>query len=276
MKKIIGLLTIVAASISLADMVSINYYLSNDDGQYGRLDGAQDGVANDSPNTSSFGGTGYVAANWNNVLDVDGKTLYSESGITTTISATDERPLLNARVNNTANTIYNNTAMRAFIKAGTGQNNTSQARITLNNMAANFSGSYDVVVYTGGSHQNNGMTVNLMDGDGSDWLRGSRGAHPLYSLQTRFTPGNYTAPVQSTSQTVLVDGGANSGVVGDYVVFTGVNLDQFTVVVDATKTNYGGLGAVQVVGTVIPEPATAGLLAGMGSLIYMARRKFSS
>jgi hypothetical protein len=73
-----------------------------------------------------------------------------------------------------------------------------------------------------------------------------------------------------------VDGGANSGVVGDYVVFTGVNLDQFTVVVDATKTNYGGFGAVQVVGTVIPEPATAGLLAGMGSLIYMARRKFSS
>jgi hypothetical protein len=276
MKKIIGLLTIVAASISLADMVSINYYLSNEAGQYGRLDGAQDGVVNGSANTSSFGGAGYVAANWNNVLDVDGTTLYSESGITTTISATDERPLLNARVNNTANTIYNNTAMRAFIKAGTAQNNESQARITLGNMAANFSGSYDVVVYTGGSHQNNGMTVNLMDGDGSNWLRGQRGTHPLYSLQTRFTPGNYTDPVQSTNQTVLVDGGANSGVVGDYVVFTGVNLDQFTVVVDATKTNYGGLGAVQVVGTVIPEPATAGLLAGMGSLIYMARRKFSS
>ncbi len=276
MKTIIGVITLLVASISLADLVSINYYLSNDAGQYGRLDGAQDGVANGSPNTSSFGGTGYVAANWNNVLDVDGTTLYSESGITTTISATDERPLLNARVNNDANTIYNNTAMRAFVKAGTAQNNASQARITLGNMAANFSGSYDVVVYTGGSHQNNGMTVNLMDGDGSNWLRGQRGTHPLYSLQTRFTPGNYTAPVQSTSQTVLVDGGANSGVVGDYVVFTGVNLDQFTIVVDATKTNYGGLGGIQVSGTVIPEPATAGLLAGMGSLVYMVRKKFTS
>jgi hypothetical protein len=273
---IVALLTITVAHADI-EGVSINFYQSVPDvGVYGRLDGAQDGVADESPNTSSFGATGYVASNWNNFTNPNGSDLFAEDGSLTTLSISANRPNLNSRVNTTADQAYNNTAMRAFLRANLVDADNDLASVTLGNISANFSGTVNAIVYTHGHSQNNGWTAYFTEGGASD-LDISTDAS--YSGKTRWGAATYENPPTQTT-TVLADpesAATSAFPVSQYAVFSfdADTVDTVTLSLKANHNQFAGLGGVQFVGTVIPEPATAGLLCMGASGLLFLRKKFN-
>ncbi len=125
--------------------------------------------------------------------------------------------------------------------------------LVLSDISATFA-TYDLIVYGAGY-------------DGA--AGGNQGAYTVggttYYMQ-KTTTDNATL-VQSSD----IDS-ADGVDVGNYVVFSGLSGDIQTLTVSALNGSTG-IGGIQVVGTVIPEPATLGLVAVFGGATLFIRRK---
>jgi PEP-CTERM motif len=129
----------------------------------------------------------------------------------------------------------------------------TDASITFSGMAGTFVGPYDVYVYFGSDGNNR-------------TLSGTIGARTFYG-ETNTNPfdGTFT---QATSTDPAV--GAHT-LDSEYFHFPGVTGDSFTFALDRISNN-AGVHGVQVVGTLVPEPGTLGLL-GLGGVGLLARRR---
>ena len=112
-------------------------------------------------------------------------------------------------------------------------------------------------------------------------------AGTTYFGKTRFNPnapegsGNGFADngFEEVDYTVsgLTDASANSAFpLANYVVFDNLSADSLLITLDGMKNAKAGIGGFQIVGDVIPEPATIGLLGVFGGAMAFVRKRFSA
>jgi len=127
------------------------------------------------------------------------------------------------------------------------------ATVTLSDINATFA-TYDVIVYVTGFNGVGNQSATTV------------GGVTYYAT----VPNPYTTVLTQSTDTNIGDGADD----GTYVRFNGLTADSTTITM-ASVTGAGvGIGGIQVVGTVIPEPATLGLLGAFGGGILFIRRKF--
>lgn len=186
------------------------------------------------------------ANNWYNVSNVLGATDMTMSGGSASTVDINLSGVYVQFDTYTWDAPYANTTDRAA-----GSTYLNPVSINLTGLSGTFS-SYDVLVYISGWNTTNGGSFS----DGTDtyfmMFDGYGGAH-----------------AQS------IDTNAGDGIdSGNYVRFSGLTADSTTITVSAAAIGAPnvGISAVQVVGEVVPEPATMTLL-GLGSLVLLKRRK---
>jgi hypothetical protein len=125
--------------------------------------------------------------------------------------------------------------------------------VTLSQINGTFE-TYDVIVYVGGFNAA-GNAGSVTDGTSTYYYS------PLNPYSTSL--------IQSTD----TDGATGGYDSGTYVRFNGLTADSTTISMSQVQ---GGmiLGGIQVVGTVIPEPATLGLIGAFGGGLLFIRRRF--
>jgi hypothetical protein len=195
-------------------------------------------------------------ANWNNVSAANGTTgnLVTSTGAATSVSVTisgspNDWSIPAANLPNTPD----GRMMQGYIDT----NATSITTVSLSGLtAAGFTGSYNVIAYGVGDSNANRS---------GDYTIGSRSFRMLDNQQFSGTFIGSTAP-----------GGSGPGQAGNYVVFTGVTGDSFTLTAQATQ-DIGGfrapLNGIQI--GPIPEPGHV-LLAcatALGGLAAWRRRR---
>jgi hypothetical protein len=124
---------------------------------------------------------------------------------------------------------------------------------TLSDLNGTFVSTYDVIVYAAG--------FNAAAG-------GNQGAISVGTTTNYYSvPNPYTTSLIESTDTDISDGAD----LGTYVRFNGLSGDSVTITLDAINGGVG-IGGVQIVGDVIPEPATLGLLAVSGAAALFIRR----
>ena len=145
----------------------------------------------------------------------------------------------------------NNTPMRAGLAKFTAT--VPAVTFTLSDLNGTFVSTYDVIVYAAG--------FNAAAG-------GNQGAISMGTTTNYYSvPNPYTTSLIESTDTDISDGAD----LGTYVRFNGLSGDSVTITLDAINGGVG-IGGVQIVGDVIPEPATLGLLAASGAAALLIRR----
>lgn len=126
--------------------------------------------------------------------------------------------------------------------------------ITMSGLSATFVGPYDVYVYFGSDGNNR---------TGSATLGGRTYYGETNTGGTTGFDGTFTRAISTDPLAVTVD--------SEYFLFEGVSGDSFALTVDRISNNFG-IHGVQVVGTLVPEPAGLAL-AGIAALGVLARRR---
>ena len=189
-----------------------------------------------------------AANNWNNS---QAGLAWNDSGLSSGTPSTIDVAVTapGGFITVTGGGILDNTPMRTGIGVFAGGGS-----VTLSDINATFT-TYDVIVYLGGYNAaGNGGAVS----DGATTY--------------------YYSPLIPYSASLIQSTDTNSGDGLDgatYVRFNGLSADSTTISLSQIQ---GGLvlGGVQVVGTVIPEPATLGLFGIAGAGVLFARRRARS
>ena len=274
MKKLMIAMSLsLATLVSQAAIISVNYYDNNGTVANGRqIDSA-----------TVTGADSYATDGWINTITGQNIAMNLSDGTATTVGLFSRRPNGASADFSGDSSAHNNTPLRgfaqAFLTAG------AEAHIELSNMNANFQNGYSVVVYVGGDSNNNGWGLTLNEGVNHTGYDAAAGT--TYFGKTRFNPnapegsGNGFADngFEEVDYTVsgLTDASANSAFpLANYVVFDNLSADSLLITLDAMKNQKAGIGGFQIVGDVIPEPATIGLLGVFGGAMAFVRKRFSA
>ncbi len=262
-----------ATLVSQAAIISVNYYDNNGTVANGRQIDSADVTGAGSNATDG----------WINTITGQNIAMNLSDGTATSVGLFTRRPNGASADFSGDSSAHNNTPLRgfaqAFLSAG------AEAHIELSNMNANFQNGYSVVVYVGGDSNNNGWGLTLNEGVNHTGYDAAAGT--TYFGKTRFNPN---APAGSgngfadngfveADYTVsgLTDASANSAFpVANYVVFDNLSADSLLITLDGMKNAKAGIGGFQIVGDVIPEPATIGLLGVFGGAMAFVRKRFSA
>ena len=274
MKKLMIAMSLsLATLVSQAAIISVNYYDNNGTVANGRqIDSA------------TVTGAGSNATDgWINTITGQNIAMNLSDGTATSVGLFTRRPNGASADFSGDSSAHNNTPLRgfaqAFLTAG------AEAHIELSNMNANFQNGYSVVVYVGGDSNNNGWGLTLNEGVNHTGYDAAAGT--TYFGKTRFNPnapegsGNGFADngFEEVDYTVsgLTDASANSAFpLANYVVFDNLSADSLLITLDGMKNAKAGIGGFQIVGDVIPEPATIGLLGVFGGAMAFVRKRFSA
>ena len=274
MKKLMIAMSLsLATLVSQAAIISVNYYDNNGTVANGRqIDSA-----------TVTGADSYATDGWINTITGQNIAMNLSDGTATTVGLFTRRPNGASADFSGDSSAHNNTPLRgfaqAFLTAG------AEAHIELSNMNANFQNGYSVVVYVGGDSNNNGWGLTLNEGVNHTGYDAAAGT--TYFGKTRFNPnapegsGNGFADngFEEVDYTVsgLTDASANSAFpLANYVVFDNLSADSLLITLDGMKNAKAGIGGFQIVGDVIPEPATIGLLGVFGGAMAFVRKRFSA
>ena len=274
MKKLMIAMSLsLATLVSQAAIISVNYY----DGSGTVANGRQIDSA------TVTGADGYATDGWINTITGQNIAMNLSDGTATTVGLFTRRPNGTSADFSGDSSAHNNTPLRGFAQAFLAAG--AEPHIELSNMNANFQNGYSVVVYVSGDSNNNGWGLTLNEGvthTGYDAAAGT-----TYFGKTRFNPnapegsGNGFADngFEEVDYTVsgLTDASANSAFpLANYVVFDNLSADSLLITLDAMKNQKAGIGGFQIVGDVIPEPATIGLLGVFGGAMAFVRKRFSA
>ena len=233
MKKLVVLCVVgVLVGAANADVISVNWK------QYA-------GAVNDP--TEPYGVAS--ASNWSNLqLTATSQTdLILSGGAASTVDMTMTNPGGFNTVSGGG--VYDNTVFRtgALVYA-------SPLTLSLSDLGATFgSNPYDIIVYgTGFNGVAGGNQGVYSDGTTTYYMQRPNPVNASFVMSTDTNSGDD------------VD-------VANYVRFSGLSGDTQTITVSTVNGNTG-IGGFQIVGEVVPEPATMVLL-GLGSLIGLKRRK---
>lgn len=238
---LVGLVVLAAVGAAQADFVSLNLY-KDFAGQ--QISGGETfGSTADSTVTdrwSNHNGNGWNTTQWNNLSL--GTAGISTVGYTVSGGGGYAAGGFGAI----------NTAMKAGRANYTGSG-ANLATLTFTNINANFTGSYDAIVYLAGHTAASQGAIT--DGTTTYYFNTPDSASSALTLVTDTNPG---------------DGYST----GTYVKFTGLTADTFSVQMSIPDTNWIAIGGAQLVGTAVPEPATLGLIGLFGGGILFIRRRF--
>lgn len=192
--------------------------------------------------------------NWNNLAGAVGAAsgLWGDDGVATTASVSWSSPNTWSSTGrgeeNNLLTGPNRTLLIGYLD--TGDNSATAASVTVSGLPAAFaSGGYNVIVYA---------------------LGGVGGRGGGYTIGGTTLIG--TAPFNPTD--LEQDAGVDMTDVGNYLVFSGLTGDSFTLVADATLGNFRApINGIQIVA--VPEPGAIALLAvsGCGLLALIRLRR---
>ena len=274
MKKLMIAMSLsLATLVSQAAIISVNYY----DGSGTVANGRQIDSA------TVTGADGYATDGWINTITGQNIAMNMSDGTATTVGLFTRRPNGTSADFSGDSSAHNNTPLRGFAQAFLAAG--SEPHIELSNMNANFQNGYSVVVYVSGDSNNNGWGLTLNEGVNHTGYDAAAGT--TYFGKTRFNPnapegsGNGFADngFEEVDYTVsgLTDASANSAFpLANYVVFDNLSADSLLITLDAMKNQKAGIGGFQIVGDVIPEPATIGLLGVFGGAMAFVRKRFSA
>jgi len=270
-KLMIAMSLSLATLVSSAAVISVNYYDGNGTIANGRQIAAG----------SVQGAGSYATDGWINTLTGQGTAMNLSDGTATTVGLFSRRPTGATADFSGDSSAHNGTPLRGFSTALLAAD--KEVHVELSNMNANFQNGYSVVVYVGGDSNNNGWGLTLNEGVNHTGYDAALGT--TYYGKTRFNPnagagtGNGFADngYEEADYTVsgLTDASAGSAFpIANYVVYDNLSADSLTITLDAMKNEKAGIGGFQIVGTVIPEPATVGLLGLFGGAMAFVRKRF--
>lgn len=270
-KLMIAMSLSLATLVSQAAIISVNYYDGNGTVANGRqiAEGSVQGAGS------------YATDGWINTLTGQNIAMNLSDGTATTVGLFTRRPTGATADFSGDSSAHNGTPLRGFGTALLAAD--KEVHIELSNMNANFQNGYSVVVYVGGDSNNNGWGLTLNEGVNHTGYDAAAGT--TYYGKTRFNPnaaagtGNGFADngYEEVDYTVsgLTDASAGSAFpVANYVVYDNLSADSLTITLDAMKNEKAGIGGFQIVGSVIPEPATVGLLGLFGGAMAFVRKRF--